>query len=93
MISSRSGGFVMISSYQRSFAALLERLKITHMGFHSLRHTFATRAIERGADMKTLSEILGHSSPTITMNRYVHTSDKQKEKIIERVGVLLKVAE
>lgn len=91
VISSRSGSFVMISSYQRSFASLLDRLKITHMGFHSLRHTFATRAIERGADMKTLSEILGHSSPTVTMNRYVHSSDKQKEKLIERVGGLLKV--
>lgn len=91
VIASRSGGFVMISSYQRSFASLLNKLNIAHMGVHSLRHTFATRAIERGADMKTLSEILGHSNPTITMNRYVHSSDKQKEKLIERVGGLLKV--
>ena len=42
--------------------------------FHVLRHTFATRCVEAKIDIKTLSEILGHSSVTITMNRYVHPS-------------------
>lgn len=93
VISSRFGNYVQVSSYQKTFAKLIERLKIRHIGFHSLRHTFATRAVERGADMKTLSEILGHSSPSITMSRYVHSSDKQKYRLMEKVGSTLKSAE
>ena len=42
--------------------------------FHALRHTFATRCIEGGCDIKCLSEMLGHSSVSITLNRYVHSS-------------------
>ena len=42
--------------------------------FHTLRHTFATRAVEVGFEIKSLSEILGHASTTITLDRYVHSS-------------------
>lgn len=38
--------------------------------FHTLRHTFATRAVEVGFEVKSLSEILGHASVTITLDRY-----------------------
>lgn len=47
-------------------------LKDVH--FHTLRHTFATRCVEVGFEIKSLSEILGHSSPKITLERYVHSS-------------------
>lgn len=86
VIPSKNGKAVRINSYQRTFARLLKRLKIEHKGFHALRHTYATRAIEAGADMKTLSEILGHSSPRITMERYVHSSEKQKKRLANKVG-------
>ena len=42
--------------------------------FHTLRHTFATRAVEVGFEIKSLSEILGHATTAITLNRYVHSS-------------------
>ena len=53
---------------------LLEVAGIEHVNFHALRHTFATRAIENGVNVKTLSDILGHSQVQITMDLYCHTS-------------------
>ena len=46
---------------------------------HTLRHTFATRAVEVNFEIKSLSEILGHASTTITLDRYVHSSMKLKK--------------
>lgn len=53
--------------------------------FHSLRHTFATRAVESGFDIKTLSQILGHRNVEVTLNKYVHTSDEQKRKNMDKM--------
>lgn len=83
---SSNGKGISVRSYQRSFDLLLKRLKIKHRGFHALRHTFATRALEIGMDVKTLSEILGHKSPTITLNRYVHTVMEHKKAMMDRLG-------
>lgn len=52
---------------------------------HTLRHTFATRAVEVGFEIKTLSEILGHANTTITLNRYVHTSLELKRTNMDKL--------
>lgn len=80
---------VSIRVYQRNFSKLLERLGIEHKGFHSLRHTFATRALECGMDVKTLSEILGHKNVSVTLNRYVHIMPNYKRDIMNKLGKLL----
>jgi integrase len=76
-------------SYQRTFESLLIKLNIPHKGFHALRHTFATRALECGMDVKTLSEILGHKNPTITLNRYAHSLLEYKTEMMNKLGKLL----
>ncbi len=78
-----------VRSYQRTFELLLKKLSIPHRGFHSLRHTFATRAIEMGVDVKTLSEFLGHKNATITLNRYTHSLLDHKIEMMNRLGKLL----
>ena len=80
---------IYVRSYQRTFELLLKRLGIAHKGFHALRHTFATRAIECGMDVKTLSEILGHKNATITLNRYAHSLWEHKTEMMNRLGKLL----
>lgn len=65
---------------QETFKRITREAGIDDANFHSLRHTFATRAIEKGADVKTLSVILGHSNVNITLNRYAHVLDEQKRK-------------
>lgn len=88
-IVSNGENLIAIRSYQRSFSALLKKLNIPHRGFHSLRHTFATRALECGMDIKTLSEILGHKNPTVTLNRYAHSLMEHKKEMMNRLGKLL----
>ena len=80
---------VFVRSYQRTFELLLRKLHIPHKGFHSLRHTFATRAMECGIDVKTLSELLGHKNATITLNRYAHSLLEHKVEMMNKLGKLL----
>ena len=83
VIESHNNKQIKPRAYQKSFENLLKKLQIKHYGFHALRHTFATRLLENGVDIKTISELLGHSSPTITLNRYVHTNLQNKRKAME----------
>lgn len=84
---------ISIRGYQRMFERLLYRLGIEHKGFHALRHTFATRALECGMDVKTLSEILGHKNATVTLNRYVHSLAEHKQEMMNLVGKLIYAAQ
>ena len=59
---------------------------IERKGFHSLRHTFATRALECGMDVKTLAEILGHKNATVTLNRYAHSLMEHKQDMMNKLG-------
>ncbi|OKZ66808.1 MAG: site-specific integrase [Clostridiales bacterium 41_12_two_minus] len=76
---------------QNHFKKVLKNSGITSANYHSLRHTFATRCIELGFDVKSLSEILGHASVNITMNRYVHPSMDLKRENMQRLSDLLAV--
>lgn len=80
---------ITVRSYQRTFERILVRLDIPHKGFHALRHTFATRAHECGMNAKTLSEILGHKNPLLTMSRYAHSMLEYKSDMMNKIGKLL----
>lgn len=69
-------------TYQYKFKRYLKAAGIQDANFHVLRHTFATNCIGYGADVKSVSEILGHSDVKITLNRYVHpTLDTKRSNI------------
>ena len=76
---------------QNYFKRILKVNDIEPVNFHTLRHTFATRCVEVGFDVKSLSEILGHANVNITMNRYVHPTMKLKEANMERLSDLFLV--
>ena len=78
-------------SYQYHFKKILQQCKIPQTNFHTLRHTFATRCVELGFDIKTLSEILGHSNINITLNRYVHPSFDLKKQNMNKINKLIAV--
>lgn len=74
--------------YQKLFQAVLKRSGVRSRKFHAIRHTFATKALELGVDIKTLSEILGHSDVSITLNIYAHSMFEQKKKAIEKLNAM-----
>lgn len=76
---------------QNRYKSILKQCNINDTNFHSLRHTFATRCIELGFDVKSLSEILGHANVNITLNRYVHPSMEQKQRNMNLLTDLLTV--
>lgn len=55
-------------------------------GLHSLRHTFASRLFANGEDVKTVSELLGHSDITITYNTYIHLINQQKRNAVKKLN-------
>lgn len=73
-------------SLQYRFTRILKKLGLPQLHFHSLRHLFASRAIELNFDMKTLSELLGHSSIELTMRLYVHSSLDRKKACMDKFG-------
>lgn len=86
---SQGANHISIRSYQNMFTAMQHKLNIPHRGFHSLRHTFATRALECGMDVRTLAEILGHKNPNVTLVRYAHSMLEHKICMMNKVGILL----
>ncbi len=78
-----------VRTVQYAFQRWMQRAQLCHANFHALRHTFATRAVELGMDGKTLSELLGHSDPSVTMRRYVHALDDHKQAQIQRMDIFL----
>lgn len=76
-------------SMENRFKTMTGICGISNINFHALRHTFATRCVELGFDIKSLSEILGHASVNITLNRYVHPSMELKQENMNRLSALL----
>jgi integrase len=83
--------YVEPRTMQNRFKAIVNRCNIRDAHFHTLRHTFATRCIEVGFDIKSLSEILGHANVSITLNRYVHPSMELKQKNMDKLSELFAV--
>lgn len=83
--------FVDPRTVQNHFKAAISNCNIADANFHALRHTFATRCVEVGFDIKSLSEILGHANVNITLNRYVHPFMELKKKNMDKLSSLFSV--
>ena len=80
--------FIEPRTLQYRFRKYTNACGIREANYHSLRHTFATRCIELGFDVKSLSEILGHADVSITLNRYVHSSFELKKQNMLKLDYL-----
>lgn len=82
---SSGAGFVSPRTFDYRYRRILAEAGVRSVNFHTLRHTFATRCIESGIDVKSLSEILGHADASITLNTYVHSSMERKRLLLEKL--------
>lgn len=82
--------YIEPSNYYVKFQHWLNECGIEKHSFHALRHTFATRAIECGMDIKSLSEILGHSDVKVTLARYVHPSMELKALNMDKINTYIR---
>ena len=81
----RTGEPAKNSSYDTHLYKLCDAAKIKRFSMHALRHTYATRAIERGMQPKVLQKLLGHASIKTTMDRYVHVTDDSLQRAVAQV--------
>lgn len=88
VLTGRPDRFIEPRTMENVFKRYLRECHMPDINYHALRHTFATRCIENGFDVKTLSEILGHANVNITLNRYVHSSMERKRENMGRLQVL-----
>ncbi len=88
---SRKGEPTKNSAYDTTLFKLCDKAGIDRFSMHVLRHTMATRCIEGGMRPKTLQVLLGHSNVGITMRIYVHVTEEEKVKEIERIEKALKI--
>jgi len=85
LLSGDSSRYIEPRTLENRFKCCTRMCGIENVNFHMLRHTFATRCVEVGFETKSLSEILGHSSVNITLNRYVHSSMELKRLNMEKL--------
>ena len=92
----KNGNCYILSSSERlieprsltyKFKRILSDAGVSDINYHSLRHAFATNCIQSHFDIKTLSEIMGHSSPNITLKAYLHTTMEQKKACMNRLSL------
>lgn len=89
VVENKKGERMSIRSYQYIFEKLTERADVRKLNFHALRHTFATRAIECGMDIKTVADIMGHQNASITLNRYAHCMLEHKIEMMQKLPRVL----
>jgi integrase len=68
------------------FYSYVKAAGLDHANFHTTRHTFATRAIEKGMDIVSLSHMLGHAQVSTTLNMYAHSFEEQKQREIAKLN-------
>ncbi len=86
LLTGHEDAFIEPRTMQNHFRNVADSCTLKNATFHTLRHTFATRCVAVGCDVKTISEILGHADVNTTLNRYVHPTMSQKRQNMSRLS-------
>jgi len=86
LFSSETGGYIEAKNLRRRFERMLNRLEIEQVTLHALRHTFCTILAENGVNLKTASELMGHSDVKTTLKIYTHVHKEEKKRSISTLS-------
>lgn len=89
VLTAQSEQYIEPRTMQNRFKRYVAQCGIAPANYHALRHSFATRCVELGIDIKSLSEILGHSNVNTTLNRYVHSSLERKRLYMKKLNNIM----
>lgn len=81
------GKRLLPDTLNKSYNKALKAAGIPHRNFHSIRHSYATRLFENGTHLKTVQELLGHSSIQITADIYTHVDMQEKIAAVETLKI------
>lgn len=87
---SMKGTLMFPRNFQRKYYDLLKKAEVEHIKLHGLRHTFATRLLEQGENLRVVQQLMRHADIKTTGNYYSHVSDKVKQKAAKTMDNLLK---
>ncbi len=88
VLADRKGEYIVYRNFDKTFKTILRNCNLTKTGIHTLRHTFASKLFRSGVDLKTISEILGHSDTSITSDIYVHIIQEQKMRAVSVIDTV-----
>lgn len=88
IITSTDFSYLDPKNYEKLFQRVCEKAGISDVHIHTIRHTFATRALENGVDVYALSKLLGHAQPSTTLNKYGHALPKHKQECMDKIAAL-----
>lgn len=86
IITSTEFSYLDPKNYEKLFLRVCEKAGLADVHIHTIRHTFATRALENGVDMYALSKLLGHAQASTTLNKYGHALPKHKQDCMEKIA-------
>lgn len=88
IITSTDFSYLDPRNYEALFRRVCKRAGLSGVHIHTIRHTFATRALESGVDVYALSKLLGHAQPSTTLNKYGHALPNHKQECMEKIAFL-----
>lgn len=93
VVTKKDGGVMRAATLRERFTKLTKELGVRSLNFHALRHTFATRALESGMDVRTLADVMGHANAGITLNVYTHSMTDHKINMMNNIPNLIQPVE
>ena len=88
VLANKNGSYVLHKNLDRTYKRILDNAGLNKTGIHTLRHTFASKLFRSGVDIKTISEILGHSDVGVTSDIYIHIIQEQKMRAINMMDTV-----
>lgn len=88
IFTTESGTNIDVTNLSHAWARILKKAELQHKKFHALRHTYATKLFENEVPLKTVSELLGHSSIEMTADIYTHVMPKEKTNAVEKINYI-----